>query len=47
MEWNSTKVEEISTAPELTKDRPVTTRCDGYESLGLVEGAQGALCRPE
>jgi len=43
----STKVEESPTAPELTKGPPATGVRDGCESLGQVEGAQGALCQPE
>jgi len=47
MERESARAEEIFTPPELAKDRPVTERCDGCESLGQVEGAQGALRQPE
>jgi len=43
----STKVEESPTSPELTKGPPATGVRDGCESLGQVEGAQGALCQPE
>jgi len=46
MRRESTRVEESLTPPELTKDPPVTGRCDGCESLGQVEGAQGALSQP-
>jgi len=43
----STRVEESPTPPELTKGPPATGVRDGCESLGQVEGAQGALCQPE
>jgi len=46
MRRESARVEESPTPPELTKDPPVTGRCDGCESLGQVEGAQGALSQP-
>jgi len=46
MRRESARVEESPTPPELTKGPPVTGRCDGYESLGQVEGAQGALSQP-
>jgi len=42
----SARAEETNTSPELSKDRPVTECVDGYGSLGLVDGAQGALIQP-
>jgi len=47
MVGESAKAEETSTSPELPKNPPVTECVDGYGSLGLVDGAQGALIRPE
>jgi len=42
----SVRAEETSTCPELSKNRSVTECVDGYGSLGLVDGAQGALIQP-
>jgi hypothetical protein len=46
MVGESAKAEETDTAPELPKDHPVTDCVDECGSLGLVEGAQGALVQP-
>jgi len=46
MVGESARAEETSTSPELSKNRPVTECVDGYGSLGLVDGAQGALIQP-
>jgi len=43
----SARVEESFTPPELAEDPPATGGSDGRESLGQVEGAQGALSQPE
>jgi hypothetical protein len=43
----SVRTEETDTSPELSKNSPVTECVDGYGSLGLVDGAQGALIQPE
>jgi len=42
----SARAGETSTTPELPKDHPVTGCVDECGSLGLVEGAQGALIQP-
>jgi len=47
MRRKSTRVEESPTPPELAKGAPARAVCDGCESLGQVEGAQGALSQPE
>jgi hypothetical protein len=47
MERESARAAESFTPPELTKGPPATGRYDGCESLGQVEGAQGALSQPE
>jgi hypothetical protein len=47
MVGKSVRTEETITSPELAKGCPVTESTDGCGSLGLADGAQGALIQPE